>query len=83
MRFTHQTCVCVCVCVCMPLSSHIGYYIRQASSLALALLLAYLSIPVVQNLLSSRQLMNTSFDSLRILNTYGAFGRSELLLLAT
>ena len=44
--------------------------------MGLAVLLAYLSIPVVQNLFSSRQLMNTSFDSLRILNTYGAFGRS-------
>lgn len=53
----------------------VGYYVRQASSVGLALLLAYLSIPVVQNLLSSRQMMNTSFDSLRIVNTYGAFGR--------
>ena len=53
----------------------IGYYVRQASSVGLALLLAYLSIPVVQNLLSSKQMMNTSFDSLRIVNTYGAFGR--------
>ena len=52
-----------------------GYYIRQVSSLFLGLLLAYLSIPVVQNLLSSKQMMNTSFDSLRIVNTYGAFGR--------
>ncbi len=53
----------------------LGYYVRQASSVGLALLLAYLSIPVVQNLLSSKQMMNTSFDSLRIVNTYGAFGR--------
>ena len=52
-----------------------GYYVRQASSIGLAGLLVYLSIPVVQNLLSSRQMMNTSFDSLRIVNTYGAFGR--------
>lgn len=54
---------------------HAGYYIRKVSSLFLGLLLAYLSIPVVQNLLSSKQMMNTSFDSLRIVNTYGAFGR--------
>ena len=27
------------------------------------------------NLLSSRQAMNTSFDPLRLVNTYGAFGR--------
>ena len=55
--------------------SSIGYYIRQASSVFLGLLLAYLSVPVVQNLFSTRQMMNTSFDSLRIVNTYGAFGR--------
>ena len=53
----------------------LGYYVRQASSVGLAVLLAYLSIPVVQNLLSAKQMMNTSFDSLRIVNTYGAFGR--------
>lgn len=28
----------------------------------------------VQNLLSSKQIMNTSFDSFRLVNTYGAFG---------
>ena len=56
-------------------SSSTGYYIRQASSVFLGLLLAYLSVPVVQNLFSTRQMMNTSFDSLRIVNTYGAFGR--------
>lgn len=55
--------------------SSTGYYIRQASSVFLGLLLAYLSVPVVQNLFSTRQMMNTSFDSLRIVNTYGAFGR--------
>lgn len=37
-------------------------------------LLARLSVPVVVNLLSPRQAMNTSFDPLRIVNTYGAFG---------
>ena len=51
---------------------------RRVVSLSLAMLLAYLSIPVVQNLLSPRQAMNTSFDPLRILNTYGAFGRCGL-----
>jgi hypothetical protein len=66
----------------------LGWYIRQASSLAMAGLLVYLSVPVVQNLLSSRQLMNTSFDSFRIVNTYGAFGsvtkeRTEVVLEGT
>ena len=51
-------------------------------SLSLGVLLAYLSIPVVQNLLSSHQLMNTSFNPLRILNTYGAFGRYKYFFLS-
>ncbi|KAA8581058.1 hypothetical protein FQN60_002639 [Etheostoma spectabile] len=36
-----------------------------------------LSVPVVMNLLSSKQVMNTSFDPLRIVNTYGAFGSPD------
>ena len=38
------------------------------------LVVGWLSIPVVQNLLSSRQIMNTSFNQLHLVNTYGAFG---------
>ncbi|XP_019858081.1 PREDICTED: lipase maturation factor 1-like [Amphimedon queenslandica] len=65
-----------------------GYYIRKVVSISLGLLLAYLSIPVVQNLLSSRQQMNTSFEPLRIINTYGAFGsvtkeRTEVIIEGT
>jgi hypothetical protein len=41
---------------------------------ALVALVAVLSIGPVQNLLSSRQAMNTSFDPLDLVNTYGAFG---------
>lgn len=52
-----------------------GSYIRRVFNISLGGLIAYLSIPVVQNLLSPRQAMNTSFDPLRIVNTYGAFGR--------
>ena len=52
---------------------------------AVFVLIAVLSYPVVQNLLSSRQAMNTSFDAFRIVNTYGAFGsitktRTEIIL---
>src|SRR4029078_10548649 len=36
--------------------------------------IALLSIPPLLNLLSGRQVMNTSFTSLPIVNTYGAFG---------
>eukprot|EP01084_Bolivina_argentea_P299799 516824_1 len=39
-----------------------------------AVFIGYLSQNVVSNLLSKRQIMNTSFDKFRIVNTYGAFG---------
>lgn len=52
----------------------LGSYIRTVFNVSLGVLLAYLSIPILKNLMSSRQVMNTSFDSLRIVNTYGAFG---------
>ncbi|XP_067286055.1 lipase maturation factor 1 [Pseudorasbora parva] len=51
-----------------------GMLIRRVMNVSLGLLIAYLSVPVVMNLLSSRQVMNTSFNPLRIVNTYGAFG---------
>jgi hypothetical protein len=37
-------------------------------------LLAYLSIQPVVNMISPHQIMNTSFDPLDLVNTYGAFG---------
>lgn len=49
--------------------------IRRVVDASLGVLIASLSVPVVMNLLSPRQVMNTSFDPLRIVNTYGAFGR--------
>ena len=50
--------------------------------------IAWLSIPVVTNLLSGHQVMNTSFDPLDLVNTYGAFGsvgkeRRELVFAGT
>ena len=39
-----------------------------------AALVAFLSLSPVTNLFSSRQIMNTSFDRLHLVNTYGAFG---------
>jgi len=47
-----------------------------------------LSVVVIQNLFSSNQAMNTSFNQLHIVNTYGAFGsigkiRNELILQGT
>jgi Lipase maturation factor len=43
-------------------------------SAALSILVAYLSIAPVTNLISNRQLMNSSFDPFNLVNTYGAFG---------
>jgi Lipase maturation factor len=48
--------------------------INNVVAVALSVLVAYLSIAVVTNLLSERQMMNTSFDRLSLVNTYGAFG---------
>jgi len=62
--------------------------IRQGVSWAFCAMIAYLSIPVVQNLLSKRQVMNGSFDPLRLVNTFGAFGvintdRDEFIISAS
>jgi len=47
---------------------------RQVVSWALAVLIAVLSIAPVANMLSPQQIMNTSFNRLHLVNTYGAFG---------
>ncbi|XP_005391654.1 PREDICTED: lipase maturation factor 1 [Chinchilla lanigera] len=65
-----------------------GCLVRRVANLSLGILLAWLSVPVVINLLSSKQVMNTSFNPLRIVNTYGAFGsitkeRTEVILQGT
>ena len=44
------------------------------TSWAVAALVAFLSIQPVMNIFSSHQIMNTSFDPLDLVNTYGAFG---------
>uniref|UniRef100_A0A8C5NBR7 Lipase maturation factor n=1 Tax=Gouania willdenowi TaxID=441366 RepID=A0A8C5NBR7_GOUWI len=65
-----------------------GMMIRRVVNISLGVLIGFLSVPVVTNLLSSRQVMNTSFDPLRIVNTYGAFGsitkeRTEVIFQGT
>jgi len=47
---------------------------HQAAVAALALVVTALSIRPVLNMLSSTQMMNASFESLHLVNTYGAFG---------
>ena len=61
---------------------------RRILTGTVGLLLAYLSLPIIVNLASPGQVMNRSFDPLRIVNTYGAFGsvtkeRTEVVLEAT
>ena len=46
----------------------------QVAVLAFTLFIAVLSYRPARNLLSRRQLMNSSFDPLHLVNTYGAFG---------
>jgi hypothetical protein len=55
---------------------------------AVTALVAVLSVPPMANLLSGRQVMNTSFTRLPLVNTYGAFGsvgreRTELIIEGT
>jgi Lipase maturation factor len=46
----------------------------RITSWAIAVIIALLSIQPAVNLLSPQQIMNTSFDPLDLVNTYGAFG---------
>jgi hypothetical protein len=60
----------------------------EAAAVLLTLLVLALSVRPVQNMLSERQVMNTSFDPLHLVNTYGAFGsvtrdRFELVVQGT
>jgi hypothetical protein len=61
---------------------------QQAAVVAVTLLVAALSWRPARNLVARRQLMNASFDPLRLVNTYGAFGaitrvRREVVLEGT
>lgn len=47
---------------------------QKVATTALAVVVALLSIAPTLNMLSSSQVMNTSFNPLQIVNTYGAFG---------
>ena len=50
---------------------------RKFVNVIFAAFMVNMSIPIVKNLLSKKQLMNASFDPLRLVNTYGAFGVVE------
>src|SRR5207237_7337114 len=59
--------------VMLPALLHEGIFHRGAIY-ALAAVVVILSIAPVMNMLSPNQVMNTSFEPLHIVNTYGAFG---------
>lgn len=66
----------------------VGKQLRQATNILLSGLILYLSWPVISNLISPNQAMNTSFEPFRIVNTYGAFGsvtkeRNEVIFMGT
>jgi len=48
--------------------------INNAFAVGLSILVVYLSFAPVLNLISGRQIMNTSFNRFDLVNTYGAFG---------
>jgi Lipase maturation factor len=61
---------------------------RTVACALLAIGVGVLSIGPIENMLSPRQAMNTSFDPLHLVNTYGAFGsvstvRHEVILQGT
>ena len=51
------------------------YTSRQVISYAFLALVLTLSVPVLKNLASRKQVMNRSYDPLRLISTYGVFGR--------
>jgi hypothetical protein len=61
---------------------------QRRVAIALAAVVAFLSVGPAANLMSSHQLMNSSFDRLQLVNSYGAFGsvgreRYEVILQGT
>lgn len=63
-------------------------FFRRIINLLITAFIAHLSYPVINNLLSPNQAMNASFDTFRIVNTYGAFGsitkiRHEVIIQGT
>ena len=68
-----------------PLQGARGLRGRDVTTALLVLVVVVLSIAPTLNMLSPRQIMNTSFDRLHLVNTYGAFGtigreRPELVI---
>jgi Lipase maturation factor len=54
-------------------AQHVGF-IHLAIAIGLVILVAILSVPPIRNMLSPRQVMNTIYNRLHLVGTYGAFG---------
>jgi hypothetical protein len=59
--------------IAAPATAPTPFYLEVLAILVAVLVLA-LSVPPVKNMLSRTQVMNTAFDPLHLVNTYGAFG---------
>jgi len=62
--------------------------LKKSVVIIIFIFLLYMSIPIIQNLTSKGQIMNTSFNQWNLVNTYGAFGsvgleRYELVVQGT
>ena len=57
-----------------PAQLHAPSLSHRIAVAALAVLVAVLSVRPIANMLSTRQIMNTSFNPLHLVGTYGAFG---------
>ena len=53
---------------------HTPSYAHKIAAAALAVLVAWLSIAPIRNMLSPHQIMNTAYNPLHLVGTYGAFG---------
>ncbi|MDQ2842047.1 MAG: lipase maturation factor family protein, partial [Acidobacteriota bacterium] len=53
---------------------HVASHAFQFANIGIAALVVLMSIPVVINMVSARQIMNTSYNQFHLVGTYGAFG---------
>ncbi|PYR62091.1 MAG: membrane protein, partial [Acidobacteria bacterium] len=65
-----------------------AHFVHRAAIYVLAAVVGILSVAPMLNMLSSNQLMNSSFEPLHLVNTYGAFGsitrtRDEIVIEGT
>src|SRR5205814_6985247 len=54
--------------------THAPHIVQTVIAVSVALMVAIMSIQPVRNMISPRQVMNTSFNPFHLVGTYGAFG---------